>query len=309
MSKTPRIDKLDRNLLINGNFDFWQRGTSTTTSSEYLADRWLSTAGVTAYDRLTGGPNANSQYFARIGGSSGDVQLIQRVESNFARSTVQDKITLAFHAKANAGTPDINVIVDTPNTIDDYAATTNVSSSNLGALTSSWQKFVVVIDVNSTMRSNGFQVRIGGASISSAVEIDLAQIVILEGEFDDVDFALAGRNITDELRLCQRYYEKTYEIDVAPGTLTGTNLVGTVVDATGVRAQAIWSFKIEKRVLPTITTFSPDAATSNFTSNPSAPVYQGVLYSSTSSATLISTIGNTSSTNGYGIHATADAEL
>jgi hypothetical protein len=43
-SKTPRIDSLEgaRNQIINGDFDFWQRGTSTafTTNGNYLADRW-----------------------------------------------------------------------------------------------------------------------------------------------------------------------------------------------------------------------------------------------------------------------------
>jgi hypothetical protein len=40
MSLTPRLDNLERNLIINGNFDHWQRGISSS-SARYLADRFL----------------------------------------------------------------------------------------------------------------------------------------------------------------------------------------------------------------------------------------------------------------------------
>jgi len=57
-SLTPRIDSLNsyNNLIIGGNFDFWQRGTSVTglnASTTYLADRFLlRTAGTTAVYRM-----------------------------------------------------------------------------------------------------------------------------------------------------------------------------------------------------------------------------------------------------------------
>jgi len=41
-SNTPRLDGLERNLYINGNMDFWQRGTSISKSQGaylYTADR------------------------------------------------------------------------------------------------------------------------------------------------------------------------------------------------------------------------------------------------------------------------------
>lgn len=44
MSLTPRLDSLEssKNLVINGNFDFWQRGTSVVSGTgTYLADRFV----------------------------------------------------------------------------------------------------------------------------------------------------------------------------------------------------------------------------------------------------------------------------
>lgn len=50
-SNTPRIDQIaaGRNLAINGGFDLWQRGTSTTIANAiYLADRFRTTNNVTS---------------------------------------------------------------------------------------------------------------------------------------------------------------------------------------------------------------------------------------------------------------------
>jgi hypothetical protein len=39
-TNTPRLDSLERNLIINGNMDFWQRGTSFSSVNGFTADRW-----------------------------------------------------------------------------------------------------------------------------------------------------------------------------------------------------------------------------------------------------------------------------
>ena len=64
MSLTPRLDRLDKNYIINGNFDFWQRGTSTSTSGVYLADRFRTSLSGGSYvvSRSTDVPNSNSQF-------------------------------------------------------------------------------------------------------------------------------------------------------------------------------------------------------------------------------------------------------
>ncbi len=57
---TPRIDNLERNYIINGNFDFWQRGTSfsgITSNAQYFADRFNFTRG----SSITGMTNSIAQ--------------------------------------------------------------------------------------------------------------------------------------------------------------------------------------------------------------------------------------------------------
>jgi hypothetical protein len=64
------------------------------------------------------------------------------------------------------------------------------------------------------------------------------------------------RQYTTELQLCQRYYEKTYNISVVPGTVTEVGLFGTggvqgAVTTSEVSAGTS-TFKVQKRTTPTI---------------------------------------------------------
>jgi len=63
------------------------------------------------------------------------------------------------------------------------------------------------------------------------------------------------RQYGTELALCQRYYEKSYGIDVVPATSTFTGAVhyqwATSTNSMG----ASWTFKVEKRATPTVTTW------------------------------------------------------
>lgn len=70
-SLTPRIDALEsgKNLIINGNFDFWQRGiTVTSGTTTYLADRFASQAQA-AYT-VTASRSTDVPSFAESGYSS-----------------------------------------------------------------------------------------------------------------------------------------------------------------------------------------------------------------------------------------------
>lgn len=205
--RAPRVDRLDKNLLINGNFDFWQRGT-TFSSSSYGADRWKSSSGVSAsgYTRQSGGFDARSLYSARITGTSGLVAIFQHVESNRSRQIQSDFITIKIKTKTTSGTPTLELRIDTPTITDNYSSVNTLFVQNIGTLSTSWQEFEYTFPVTANMRSLGFRVLIGNTSVSGSTTFDFSQISLVEGN-NAVDFCLAGKDYAEEFALCQRYYQ------------------------------------------------------------------------------------------------------
>ena len=69
------------------------------------------------------------------------------------------------------------------------------------------------------------------------------------------------RTFDVELGFCERYYEKTYAYATALGAATLPGCVGFTMDTTPTAGQPLvmwqWFFKRRKRVVPTVTGYSP----------------------------------------------------
>ena len=70
------------------------------------------------------------------------------------------------------------------------------------------------------------------------------------------------RSYDDELARCQRYYCKTYDDGVTPGTVTSNGIVMHSLDATQSYAKAVWDFPVTMRTTPTVVLYSPNNGTS-----------------------------------------------
>jgi len=123
---TPRIDKLENNHLINGAFDFWQRGTSFTlgpavNSDIYYADRWKATVQSVTNTTLTmtrstdvptastTNPTYSSLATVTVAGTQNTSSYIlpfwQRIEGTFFKNLHKNTMTVQFWIKASiAGT-------------------------------------------------------------------------------------------------------------------------------------------------------------------------------------------------------------
>ncbi len=70
----------------------------------------------------------------------------------------------------------------------------------------------------------------------------------------------------DDLEICQQYYEKSYNIDVAPQTPNSNfglySAVGTATSTTAIEGISV-SYKISKKKTPTITTYRKDGSATN----------------------------------------------
>lgn len=144
-----------------------------------------------------------------------------------------------------------------------------------------------------------------GAQTSGTWTIDNVQL-----EAGSSATAFERRPIGTELALCQRYYWKTFDQSVAPAQNTGSGngSIQTFGPATNVSFTAGVILPVTMRSAPTVTTFSPDNASSNFNDQAGARPTASVQNIGTNG---FGVRGTTSILSGgsYNIHATASAEL
>ena len=287
-----------RNKIINGNFDIWQRGTSliSGTTSRYLADRFTNGASGTACTPSQVAfalgqpdvPNEPDYYISTIVasavGANNNATLHQHIES--VKSCAGKTVTLSFYAKSNASR---NIAVELyQNFGTGGTPSPNVSiPAGLVALTTSWQKFTVTVNIPSisgkVLGTAGndslvayFWFDAGSNPVVNARAsslgqqsgtFDIAQVQLEEGS---VATPFEQRPIGTELALCQRYFEKNYPQNVAPGTVTNgfsTNLGYTDSGAYNTAAKVLLSvstnFIVPKRSSPVVTTYSGFSSTPN----------------------------------------------
>jgi len=218
-----------RNLIINGNFDVWQRGTSGSTG--YVADRWktLAASSTTAVSQQsftlgqTDVPN-EPEYFHRVvvtsvAGASNYALLQQRIE--FVRTFAGQTVTVSFWAKADAA-KNIAVEFSQDFGIGGSAAVFGVDVTTC-SLTTGWQKFTATADLPSisgkTIGTGQSSLDIlfwfdAGSDINSRSNslgqqsgtFDIAQVQL---ELGDTATPFEHRSYGEELALCQRYYIQT----------------------------------------------------------------------------------------------------
>lgn len=105
----------------------------------------------------------------------------------------------------------------------------------------------------------------------------IAQISMVEGALGvgPFGFVRQGKGIQHELALCQRYYEKSYDVEVALGTSGGTSSggggahrgqhLGHSPVTSGANYLPVVRYAVTKRATPTITIYSPvTGASGNF---------------------------------------------
>jgi len=194
-----------KNLLINGGFDVWQRGTSFTSTSvnEYSADRFrtegygLSTT--ISRQSFTAGqtdvPNFPT-YFCRVATSTVSAGQFwgfqQRIETPQVMSYGQT-VTVSFWVKATTGTLASGAFT--------YGLDSSKSSSP--ALTTTWQKITNTFTCGLSGNYSSFYLVYLGAG-SAAISVDIAQVQL---ELGSVATDFEHRSYGEELALCQRYYE------------------------------------------------------------------------------------------------------
>ena len=223
----------NRNLIINGAMQVWQRGTSHTTSGGYSADRWWM-ANATSVARSTEAPDgfAYSAFITASGGGNDSIgQPIELTTGSSSPMVVGQKVTVSLYAKTASGTDDIAATI---NFRDAKYSGTNQSAFGNGetwTVTTTWQRFTTTFTVPSINPTNvlaGLEI----FGIGSSMYITGVQL-----EVGDTATPFEHRSIGQELSLCQRFYWQNFD----------TMCIGR--DSTTILAQI--NFPVEMRATPT----------------------------------------------------------
>ncbi len=336
-----------KNKIINGNFDIWQRGTSFTSLSngDYHSDRFLyQQVGTMVHDitRDTDVPSdVNANYSLKLDCTTADTSIAagdfchiqQRIEGYNFLPFVGQIATLSFWVKAtktgtycvafNNSSRDRSYIVEytinTTNTwekkeitleFDDQSGTWDYTNG-IG-LYIHW-----TLDSGSTYQTtaNSWE---SGDYYSTSNQVNGSDSDSNSFLLSNIQFELGSkatefeyRSIQDEIALCRRYYQKSYNIDVDPGTITNNSSnylnVTNLNTSTHTVARSI-KLNIQMRDTPTIVIYSASSGNSNkvdVNGGEVTPLVSGIGINNFS----VSGSGMSGSSATLEFHYTADAEI
>ena len=233
-----------KNLIINGGFDIWQRGTSFTNSASalaYTADRWHQARNATGMTISRQATNDTTnlpfiQYCSRVARDSGNtsteiIRIVQSIETVNSIPFLGKTVTLSFYARKGANYSDANsqvvAQVLTGTGIDQNVNTITGAAypiASAATLTTTWQRF----SYTGTVSSSASQIHIlfYGTPVGTAGAADYFEVtgVQLEVGSTATPFSRAGGNIQGELAACQRYYWRDVYGYIASGLASSTTV-------------------------------------------------------------------------------------
>jgi hypothetical protein len=325
---------------------------SNSGATTFYLDRWnvagTTSAGVFSIQQVADAPSGFT-YSAKMTVTTADASLaasdryvwMQRIEgynvADLAFGTVSAKtITLSFWVKSSL-TGTFGGAINNGDSTRSYLFNYTISTANTweyksvtiaGDTTGTWStnnsramqlvfSLGVGSDYNGTLNSwsaSGFFSTSGATNVLGTLSATW-QITGVQLEQNTSATPFERRLYNQELINCQRYYEKSYNVDVVPGTSTGAGVVGaTGVQGatTGNEVSAAGFFRVTKRATPTISYFDTVGNSAKCTR-----VQQGVAVTTNSAITdnlvganqfsAYSASGATASAIVY--HFTATAEL
>ena len=257
-------DVAGKNKIINGGFDFWQRGTSPSfnalNSGNYQADRWvgLSDTGRTTTRQSSG--ISDIQYALRYQRTNGNtnttsLDLYHMLDTPTSIPLAGKAVTLSLYARkgANYSGGNVTIGLDSGTGTDQnyiypgFTGGASVTSSAV-TLTTSWQRFSITGIVPSTATQLSVKILSGSLS-GTAGAADYYEVTGVQLEAGSVatPFSRAGGTLQGELAACQRYYYRTsLDQSQAYGVVSATAWAENTATAVG-----SFVLPVSMRVAPT----------------------------------------------------------
>jgi hypothetical protein len=332
-SLSPRIDRIDKNYLINGNFDFWQRTVANdlqvTINRAYGADRWMIfpsiTNGTAARMQRTASTNVGSTYDVNIGAFSvanAKVAMAQIIEFSNTVPLRGKDVTVSIQGKGNGSIVRVELLswTGTANTVTAFTNAvpyTNwttyslaASFTSLGSVQAAMNNTVYTkLVLNASVPANANNIIIVVSYVSGSDQVFFSQAQLVVGTIEIGRASWAASNIGEELALCQRYFEKSYSTDTVPGSVTPDGQAH-YSRYNGSATTPGPYFRVEKRRIPTMTLRDPANSNTGVIRdlNANNPIAATPVNATTSAFAVDTALGMDTLT-AYRYHWTADAEL
>lgn len=210
-----------KNAIINGNFDIWQRGTSSGSAGYQTADRWYENASnsTTFARESTTVPTGSTYCFKMTAGATAQMWIQQAIETLNAVQFAGQTITASAQVQASVSTG-MSLKVFYSTTVDNPVATgwTEITATSGGTATATSGSFTTlsgIFAIPSTAKSILMQI-ITTSTVASGVIVYVGKAQLELGSVVTT-FSRAGGTMQGELAACQRYYwryggDQTYQI-------------------------------------------------------------------------------------------------
>jgi hypothetical protein len=262
-----------KNRLINGAFQVWQRGKSGVVGkasggpeSAFGPDRWRiysPTNAVCSWSQLNVEQEANineSKYCLRLSreGAGQGWNLSQRIEN--VKTLAGGKVTISFFMRSSVAHTCAVILRQS------FGVGSNQPDIDVGTsvdLTPVYKKYVVTLDlasvVNKSMGVSNDYLELIIASWGTGSHVtDITNIQVEPGS---VATPYDLRTVQEEFRACLRYFEKSFLMDHPSKSNNGpSTCIATFTQSAAAQTSQSalrMDFREVKRVVPTLTLFSP----------------------------------------------------
>lgn len=260
------VGNYGKNLLINGAMKIAQRLSSATVTGvdTFVCDRWLcqtNGGGSVTVSQDSSSSLLNNNYLkaAYLSGTVTSVLFRQRIAAKNTKGLhVNGAITCSIKGFQDSGSSQtwaIAIYKPTAGENNYSSGETLIATQNVTVPHNAWTEvsaiFSALVEADTI---NGLAVRVTSGALTSGKIAAIAEARAIMG---NVASAIAPVSFDDELKACQRYYEKSYDLSVVPGAITEVGVSRYSV-GNGDTAGSV-SFKVSKfeASSPTITIYNP----------------------------------------------------
>ncbi|MEE2527222.1 DUF2793 domain-containing protein [Hyphobacterium sp. HN65] len=306
-----------RNLLINGDFSIGQRGQQflSPVAGEYFLDRWkfVSDGGMscefsrenfsTGQTDISGNPRHFLEW--RLTGlATGNPWIEQRIEG--VDRLAEGPATLSLFANA---TRSVSMVVRVRRHFGSGGSPTDVVFQQTLSLSTGWQRYSVAAAIpalSGKTLGQGHRISVEFYLLGGETDVDI-RLADIQLEAGNLATQFERRSMSENLRLCQRYFVKTCPVD---DLVAGAGIAGRLTTSTSGPAQSAvfdWRLPVEMCATPAIEVYSPASGASGMVDASGTDIAASVISASVNGVAIQSAAHGTLTL--AHVHITADAEL